>query len=265
MHRLRSVALEPVLWGRVENAEAKERFKRTAWDWAVVTVARAYDESRGAIPVVQAVVSFAAGLPLGTELADARLGVQLLIGAACGFVIFWGIPTLFAAILSVRVAPRKQRDEARQRLAEADRQRRLLILGAHLERVREVLHQSIEQGTYRQLSGRVPDDTAPWIERENRDLRRRLERLGLPELIRELTVDDTPSELGKELSRPNTSYTLSGTPRSTTMSASLGLRSRRGWMRTKRREPQRLTPTAARSTDALANCASVCASVPPDA
>jgi hypothetical protein len=130
-----------------------------------------------------------AGAVAGLLIVDSGPLVRVAAGALGATA---GVVLTFSVVYAVfwLGAPTRQRDQARERLREADRQRRLLILGAHLERLRDSFHRNIEMGAHTNLSGRIPDESMSSVEDQNWELKEKLETLGFPELIPQLTLED---------------------------------------------------------------------------
>jgi hypothetical protein len=168
-------------------ARTKPQFRRSGREQALVEDGAVRGGSplagRPHLRTLRSAVAALAIVDAGPLVRVAARALGATAGIALAFLVIFGVSWLRA--------PGRQRDQARERLSEIDRQRRLLILRTHLEGIREVLHRDIEEGTHKQMSGGVPDGSMSWLEDTNEDLKQKLAALGLPELIPELTLSDS--------------------------------------------------------------------------
>jgi len=78
-----------------------------------VVAAKAFEQPRSGYGAAQVFLGAGLGVVVGAEFSGMPLFVQFLIGGAAGLVVYWGVPTAWAAIGWLR-APIVQRDQARE-------------------------------------------------------------------------------------------------------------------------------------------------------
>lgn len=115
----RNLAVGPVLWSSLSAARVRSELERSAWDRGVVITAAHYDSSSHLLSIIQLVIASGAGVALGSAVSDLSLPVQFFVGAVCGLIVFWLVPTLSAIVIATR-APAVQRDFARAEVRTAD-------------------------------------------------------------------------------------------------------------------------------------------------
>ena len=110
--------LGPLLWSRVDEAEATASLERTPWQKGIASAAAAFDQPRSyAGAAHSAAASVTGGYAGAIALSGLPLSLQLAAFAVAGVVAYWTVPTLWASLVALD-APPKQRDEARNALSE---------------------------------------------------------------------------------------------------------------------------------------------------
>jgi hypothetical protein len=105
--------LGPFVGHSIERAEATDSLRQSGWERGVVGAARFVDNNRGGFGALLA-VAFGA---VGALVVHGDWPLRAIAGAGIGLGVAWLVPTVHAAIGAL-VAPRFQRNEARQRVRE---------------------------------------------------------------------------------------------------------------------------------------------------
>jgi hypothetical protein len=134
-------------------------------------------------------VTVAGAVGANAFAADSRL-VRTLLGSVVGLLGFLVALLLLLLFFALR-APFKQRDEAREHLAEAGDLKRLLLLQKYLTAASESNRRILYDLENEARSGPVSEFDDPWLREQNEQLRIQLQRFGYPELIHTLVLTDS--------------------------------------------------------------------------
>lgn len=115
MARLRAWLVAPILWW-ARNAPAKPRLEQSAWERGKADAIEAAKDGR-AFGLVTTVATCAAPTAVGFATAKLPTGLQIALIVLAGVAAYVLVPVAWA-VVDTLTAPGRQRDEAREQLAQ---------------------------------------------------------------------------------------------------------------------------------------------------